>query len=96
MPENGEQLSVLGSYWNSYLLDALSDQVVAMPRQGAYIRDYRMQEQWAAAQKFLIIGNDWLDAFPEKIEQHGVSLQKQREPATIDGEIRYAIYYKLD
>lgn len=96
LPENGEQLSVLGSYWNSYLLDALSDRVVAMPRQGAYIRDYRMQEQWAAAQKFLVIGNDWLDAFPERIEQHGVSLQKQGEPATIDGEIRYAIYYKLD
>ena len=86
-----ESISVIGSYWNTYLIDALSEKFIAVPHQGAQIRDYRNLPDIRANKYFILIGNDWLDAFPLEIEQHQVKLTMIRSYLSL-GEIKYALY----
>jgi hypothetical protein len=86
-----ESISVIGSYWNTYLIDALSEQIIAIPHKGAQIRDYRNLDQIRVNKYFILIGNDWLDTFPLKIEQHQLKLTMVKSYANL-GKIKYALY----
>tara|TARA_R110001592_G_scaffold262565_2_gene527796 strand:- start:3424 stop:4398 length:975 start_codon:yes stop_codon:yes gene_type:complete len=88
-------ISLIGSYWNTYLIDALSEQVISIPREGEYIRDYRNLDQVLANRYFIIVANKWLDKFPTELYQHGVNLQRLKIYPNL-GEIRYALYERTD
>lgn len=89
-----EHFTVIGSYWNTHLLDALSPKVLAITREGDHLRDGRMMEEALNEEYFLIIANDWLDHFPKQIEQRGIRLRKLELEGN-SREVRYALYRKL-
>lgn len=93
--EGLDSLCVIGSYWNSYLLDALSEDVIAIPRQGAHVRDFRYLNEALSYQDFLLIRNSWLESFPDTIVQFELSLMKSGKPSNISG-IEYCRYRALD
>jgi hypothetical protein len=90
-----ESISVIGSYWNSYLIDGLSDNFIAFPREGEYIRDYRNLEKLQENRYFVLISNEWFDPFPEQLTEHQVVLKRLKVYAPID-EIQYALYLNTD
>jgi hypothetical protein len=90
-----KSISLIGSYWNTYLIDALSEQVISIPHKGANIRDYRNLDQVLANRYFIIVGNEWLDEFPAELHQHGVNLQRLKVYPDLN-EIRYALYKRED
>lgn len=88
-----DRLAVIGSYWNTYLLDGLSEQVIAIPRKGDQVRDYRVLPEIKAQEHFLIIANDWLETMPDTLNQYQISMQRNSEVFQLD-EIKYAYYQK--
>ncbi|QNR25592.1 hypothetical protein [Croceimicrobium hydrocarbonivorans] len=89
-----EHFTVIGSYWNTHLLDALSPKVLAITREGDHLRDGRMMEEALHEEYFLIIANDWLDHFPKQIEQRGIRLHKLELEGN-SREVRYALYQRI-
>jgi len=86
-----ESISVIGSYWNSYIIDALSDNFIAIPRKGEYIRDYRNLLEVQSNSYFVLIANDWLAEFPLQITEHAVELNQVKVYPS-QGDIQYALY----
>lgn len=82
---------MLGSYWNSYLIDGLPENFLAFLREGAYIRNYRNLDQVLANQYFIIVANEWLNDFPAELYQHGINLKRLKVYPALD-KIRYALY----
>lgn len=86
-----KSISLIGSYWNTYLIDALSKQVISIPREGDLIRDYRNLDLVLANRYFIIVANEWLDDFPVELQTHGVNLKRLKVYPALD-KIRYALY----
>ncbi len=88
-------VSVIGTYWNSHLIDALSPEITAIPHQGEQLRQGRLIAKNQARSRFLLIRNGWLDSFPDQIEQWGMLLQMDSQPVKY-GELEYCWYRRIE
>jgi hypothetical protein len=90
-----ESISLIGSYWNTYLVDALSEQVISIPASDHQIRDCRNLKKVQGNEYFIIIANEYLKEFPSNLNEHGVNLQRLQVYPKLN-EIRYALYKRED
>lgn len=89
-----ESFTIIGSYWNTHLLDALSDKVVALPFKGEHLRNMDLIEKADQNEHFILIANGWLSDFPDQILEREWLLEKVGRPKRID-EILYCRYRKI-
>jgi hypothetical protein len=90
-----ESISLIGSYWNTYLVDALSEQLISIPASDHQIRDYRNLKKVQGNEYFIIIANEYLKECPSNLNEHGVNLQRIKVYPKLN-EIRYALYKRKD
>ncbi len=90
-----KSISVIGSYWNSYLLAGLAEKWIAIPRFGEYIRDYRSLEYLQKNQYFILIVNEWLNGFPKELTEHNLRLKRVKVYPHVE-EIQYALYLNVN
>lgn len=89
-----DSLGIIGSFWNSHLPDALSEQVVAIPRKGDQVRNFRLLPLVKSQKDFIIVANHWLEELPDTLAQYDMTLLKVSDSKSIE-EIEYAYYQKL-
>lgn len=90
-----KQIGLVGSYWNTYLVEALTDGIISFPRKGEHIRTYRNFEVWKSMNYYVLVSNEWLEVFPDSLEQHGVLMRKVGIPESI-GQIDYCLYERIE
>ncbi len=90
-----EGLSVIGSYWNSHLPDALSTKVNGIPFKGEHLREMSLIEKADQNDYFLLIRNNWLPEFPLYIQERDWLLKRIGEPDDEFG-IYSCLYQKVE
>lgn len=88
------RFGVIGSYWNSHALDALSPNVVATPYDGFYLRMPEKVQDVMTQDSILIIKNGFLESLPDTLDQYGQTLVKSGKNQTLH-EFEFAFYKKL-
>lgn len=89
-----DNFTVIGSYWNSYIFDALSPDVRGIPHQGGHMRNSRYTPYAMDKANFILIGNNWLQNFPDTIFQYNHQLIRSSLPDTLSNT-SYAIYRSI-
>ncbi len=89
-----DSIAIIGSYWNTYLPDGLSENVIAFPRKGSQVRYYRYLPQVQAQKDFLIIANTWLNRLPDTLVTYEMTLLKQSKDLKLN-EFDYAYYTRV-
>lgn len=75
------EVGFIGDYWASYLLCIVApDRLSCTPHEQDFARCSRCVEKVFKAPVIYLVDRDWLDSFPDEIEQFGRRLEKQ-EPA---------------
>ncbi len=92
-PQSESRIAIIGSYWNTHLPDALSSKIVGLPRKGDQIRNFKLIDLARECESFILIRNEWMDHFPDEIEQWDISLVKDGEAQSINS-ISYCWYRK--
>ena len=90
-----EGLTVIGSYWNSHLPDALSTKVNGIPFKGEHLREMGLIEKADQNDYFLLIRNNWLPEFPLYIQERDWLLKRIAEPDDEFG-IYSCLYQKVE
>lgn len=85
------KIGIIGSYWNTHAVDALSTEVVATPYDGHYNRMYEKIPQVLAQDTIVIIRNGFLETLPDSIVQFDRPL-KRIGPIERLHEFEYAYY----
>ncbi len=85
------EFGVIGSYWNSHALDALSSNVVATPYDGFYLRMPEKVQAVMAQDSILVIKNGFLESLPDTLQQYGRTLVKSDKNRTLH-EFEFAFY----
>lgn len=89
------EFTIIGNYWNTYIIDALSEEVVAVPYQGGHIRNDRYLDEAIANEEYIFIKNGWLEEFPDTTRQWDQTLIRASEPDTMHRTV-YALYRKQE
>jgi hypothetical protein len=90
-----QTVGLVGSYWNTYAVDALSDQIISIPGSGELVRTSRYKEQVFGCTEIVVIKTNWREDLPEGIEQHGYLLLKSSADMNLDDFV-YAYYRVID
>jgi hypothetical protein len=76
----------IGEYWSSYLLCIVApERTRCTPHDQNFARCWRCVQAVLAAPVIYLVDRDWLDSFPEEIEQFGQRLKKQGLARNIAG-----------
>lgn len=89
-----EQFTVIGNYWNTYIIDALNEELIAVPHQEGHVRNDRYLDEAMANEDYILIKNGWLKEFPDTTYQWGQTLVRNSAPDTLNNTV-YAHYKKL-
>jgi hypothetical protein len=84
-------MGIIGSYWNTHAVDALSPQIVATPYDGHYNRMYEKIPEVLQQDTIVLIRNGFLDALPDSIVQFNRNLVRIG-PIEHLNEFEYAYY----
>ena len=72
---------VIGNYRNSYSISAGDpDKIVSTPHENDHVRNSRCVEAMLKKEKVFLVGNDWLEIFPDTITQFGRVLVRADAP----------------
>ena len=86
-----QTVGLIGSYWNTYSLDALRGNIISIPGDNELVRTTRYKTQVFGCKEIVVIKTNWRDDLPQVLEQHGYRLQKTSEDLTLDDFV-YAYY----
>jgi hypothetical protein len=77
---------IIGEYWHSYIT-ACADpsMIVATPKDDDLVRNPQMVERVFTQPNIYIIRNDWMDVFPDTLQQFGRTLFKNGEEFYLSG-----------
>jgi hypothetical protein len=90
-----QTVGLVGSYWNTYAVDALSDQIISIPGSGELVRTSRYKEQVFGCTEIVVIKTNWREDLTEGLEQHGYLLLKSSADMNLDDFV-YAYYRVID
>lgn len=82
---------IIGSYWNTYSIDALSNRIEATPPNGYAVRNKRGVPKVFNNDSIMIIRNDYLEYFPDTVVQFQHVLIKSSSIGKV-GQLEYAFY----
>jgi hypothetical protein len=91
----GQRFGLIGTYWNTYSVDALSKNVISIPCEGELVRTTRYVKQVFSSPEIVLIKTGWRDDLPEQLMQHGHQLQKTSGNFLVD-DFEYAFYRVVD
>jgi hypothetical protein len=86
-----QSAAVMGSYWNTYLVDGVSSKVVGLPFEGEHCRNRHYEGAVLNADSVAFIGNGWLDVLPNSLHQYGRVWNAAGSAAEVNG-VRYRWY----
>lgn len=84
-------VGVIGSYWNSYGIDALSQKVVATPHEDSFLRMPEKVEDVFSKDSILLIKNEAFSELSDTVYQYNHMLILTSELYSLD-EFEYAFY----
>lgn len=90
-----QTVGMIGSYWNTYAVDAQSDHIISIPGNGELVRTTRYKNQVFGCNEIVVIKTNWREDLPEQLEQHGYMLQKTSGDLHLD-DFEYAYYRVVD
>lgn len=82
---------LIGSYWNTYSVDALSEQLISIPGNGELVRTFKNKEAVFTSKEVIVIKTGWLLELQETLNSHGYLLKKTSPTMRIEN-IEYAHY----
>ncbi|MFM6997839.1 MAG: hypothetical protein ACKOX0_01235 [Bacteroidota bacterium] len=85
----------VGSYWNSYLLDALSARALGLPHEGDHCRDRRYLQEVLNKPVVVAVAAGWLEVLPDTLTQYGTKWVK-RGPTEHSAGTDYARYVRVE
>jgi len=68
---------IIGTYWNSHLLDALSPQVSAIPFKGEQLRNMDLLQHFEENEFFIVIRNGKMEDFPLQLEEREMLFERK-------------------
>jgi hypothetical protein len=90
-----KKFAIMGTYWNTYLIDALYPDLVGAPCFSYQMRHWFFLEEALKCEFIVMVGNGWLEELPPRLERYGYHFTKE-SPTFKKQEIYYALYRKVD
>ncbi len=79
-------VGIIAGYWNAYITAAAAPDVIkATPHEGDKNRNISITEEVFEMPKILVIGDMWLDTFPDTLRQYGHTLIKKGDSFEMGG-----------
>lgn len=94
----GEQIGIVGNYWEAYI-SAVPDpeRIKATPHENGGARNDQLLYEVFDQPKLYVIGDNWLDAYPDTLRQYGFVLLKKGEPFSLaNSELQEYVRLKRD
>lgn len=91
---NMGDFGIIGSYWNSYAIDALSPKIEASPNSGYAVRYKRGVDLVFENDSIMIIRNGYLDSLKDSVQEFNRTLIKIGKNKKI-GLLEYAFYQEI-
>ena len=91
---NMGDFGIIGSYWNSYAIDALSPKIEASPNSGYAVRYKRGVDLVFENDSIMIIRNGYLDSLKDSVQEFNRTLIKIGKNKKI-GQLEYAFYQEI-
>jgi hypothetical protein len=80
------EAGIIGTYWNSYVICAADPaRLKCTPHDGELLRGDRAIEEVLGRGTIYLVGDAWLDGFPDRIEQFGWALERTGEARALGG-----------
>jgi hypothetical protein len=81
------QVGIIGDYWHSYQWAIKDpDRIKATAHDKSNVKSVELVSQTLSQPRLLICRNEWLDQFPDSMQQFGLTLKRKGEPFSIKQE----------
>lgn len=82
----GDNVGIIGSYWYSFVISGIHTETIkAVPHDQDEFRSEELVREVLQRKKLFLVGNNWIDSFPDELYQYGHILQRSGEPFSING-----------